>query len=134
MGKRICSEFERLARLVQHVPVVQGLYEPAEAALLDLAAKKNVGADVEIVGEREVLIDRLNAHPARVHGRCEHGRPAVEGDRALFRVVDAGDAFDEGRFARPVVAEKPDDLAAGNVEADVVDSDEAAEDFRQAAN
>ena len=69
-------------------------------ALLHLAAEKHVGTDVEIVGEREILVDRLDPDPAGVHRACEGDARAVEEDLALFCLVDAGDAFDERRFSR----------------------------------
>ena len=71
---------------------------------------------------------------ARVHRARELNRLAVEDDLAVFRRVDAGDAFDERRLARAVVAEQAHHLAARDVEAHVVDGDEAAEDFRQVAD
>ena len=84
--------------------VVERLDEAAETARLHLAAEEDVGADVEIVGEREVLIDRLDPGATSVHRACERNGAAVEDDLAVFRGVDAGDAFDKRRLARAVVA------------------------------
>ncbi len=134
VGKRICSEFEGVARFVAHAPVVERLNEAAEAAPLRLPAEEDIGADVEIVGQCEVLIDRLDADAARVHRRRELGLLAVENDFAFVRMIDAGHAFDERRFARAVVAEKADHFALVDVEAHLVDGDEAAEDFGQGAD
>src|SRR5271170_3856660 len=114
--------------------VVERLDEADEAARLDLAPEKDVGADVEIVGEREVLIDGLDSGVPRVHWACERDRSAVEQDFAIIRRVDAGDAFDQRRFACAVVAEEANDLAAADVEAHTIDRDKAAEDLRQAAD
>src|ERR1700689_451468 len=114
--------------------VVKRLNEPAQAARLDLAAEEDVGADVEIVGKRQVLVDRLNAYAARVHWACETNRSVVEDDLPIFRRVDARDAFDERRLARAVVAEQTHHLAARDIETHVVDRDEAAEDFCQVAD
>jgi len=61
------------------VSVVERLDQPAEIALLDLAAEEDVGADIEIVGEREVLVDRLDALPAGVDwtGKCDRFFPGT---------------------------------------------------------
>ena len=103
-------------------------------ARLDFTAEEDVCADVEIVGERKVLIDRLDASAARLHRACELNRLAVEDDLTVFRRVDPGDAFDERRLARAVVAEQADHLAGRDVETHAVDGDEAAEHFREAAD
>ena len=116
------------------MPVVESLDETAEVARLNFTAEEDVRADVEIVGERKVLVDRLDARAARLHRTCELNRLAVEDDLAVFRRVDAGDAFDECRLARAVVAEKTHHLAGRDVETHAVDGDEAAEDFREAAD
>ena len=116
------------------MPVVKSLDETAEVARLDFTAEEDICADVEIVGEREVLVDRLDARAARLHRTCELNRLAVEDDLAVFRRVDSGDAFDKRRLARAVVAEQADHLAGRDVETHVVDGDEAAEHFREAAD
>ena len=114
--------------------VIKRLDEAAEAARLDLAAEEDVGPDVEVVGEREVLVDRLDPDAARVHRAGELNLFAVEDDLAVFRRVNTGDAFDQRRLARAVVAEQTHHLAARDVETHVVDGDEAAEDFCQVAD
>src|ERR1700722_5891056 len=114
--------------------VVERLNEAAQVARLDLAAEEDVGADVEIVGKRQILIDRLNACAARVHRGRETNRSAVEDNLPVVRRVDAGNAFDERRLSRPVVAEQTHHLAARDVEAHVVHGDESAEDFCQVAD
>src|ERR1700689_1588143 len=114
--------------------VIKRLNKAAQATPLDLAAEEDVGPDVEIVGKRQVLIDRLNACAARIHWARETNRSVVENDLPIFRRVDARDAFDERRLSRAVVAEQTHHLAARDVETHVVDRDEAAEDFCQVAD
>ena len=131
---RICSEFERDARLLLHPPVVERVDEPRQPTLLDLAAEEDVGADVEIVGEREVLINRLDAVAARIHRRRERDRRAVEDDLAVVGLVDSRHTFDQRRLARAVVAEQADDLAAPHLQAHAVDRRQPAETLAQVAD
>src|ERR1700682_1291365 len=49
-------------------------------------------------------------------------------------MIDAGDALDQRRLARPVVAEQPDDLAGTDVPADIVDGGEAPKALGQVAD
>ena len=49
--------------------------EAAEIGFLDLAAQEDVGADIEIVGERQVLIDRLDPLLARIDRAGEVAAP-----------------------------------------------------------
>ena len=48
--------------------------QAAEIGFLDLAAPEDVGADVEIVGQRQVLIDRLDPLLARIDRAGEMAR------------------------------------------------------------
>jgi hypothetical protein len=101
--------------------------ETAEIAALQLAAEEDVGGDIEIVGEREILIDRLDAGAARIDGL---GRSSACCPRTRFAgvlLVDARHALDECRLARAVVAQQRDDLALVHVEADIVYGGQAAE-------
>jgi hypothetical protein len=46
--------------MLMHLRVVERLDRPTEIALLHLATEKDVRADVEIVAEGKVLVDRLD--------------------------------------------------------------------------
>src|SRR6476659_2617463 len=104
------QRFEGLSRFLQHVLVVENLDE-TEGAPLHLTPQKDVGTDVEIVGKRKILIDRLDALAPRIDRMGELYALAREENLALLGMVDAGDAFDHGRLAGAVVAEETDDLA-----------------------
>jgi len=54
------QRFERLSRFLQHVLIIENLCE-SEGAPLHLTPEEDVGSDVEIVGKRKILIDRLDA-------------------------------------------------------------------------
>ena len=105
----------RLFRGFRHPRPVEDRQE-AEQLALRLAAEKDVFADREIVGERKVLIDRLDAAFAGLLRRGEVDRLAVEQDLALVVVEHAGDRLDNGRFAGAVVAGERDNLAGIDVE------------------
>src|SRR5262249_50711581 len=96
----------------------------------DLAAGEDVRPDAEIVEQREILVDRLDAVLARVMRVVDHDRPAVDADLALVETVSATDALDERRLARAVVAEQGEDLAACQLERHAVDGEDGAEALR----
>ena len=93
-----------------------------EIPFLDLAAQKDVGADVEIVGQRQVLIDRLDPLLARIDRAREI--PAPEIDLSFIGLIRR--RCDQGRLAGAVIAQEADDLARIDVPADLVDGDQAA--------
>jgi hypothetical protein len=102
--------------------------------------KSSLPAAVEVLGgrqiveQREVLIDGLDAGQAR-RGRRMQRRPlAVEQDLAFVERVDAADALDQGRLAGAVVAEKGKHLAAIGVEADALESMDRPEAFLRMAD
>ena len=71
--------------------------------------------DVEVVGERQVLVDGGDPRVRRVLGRAEVHRLALPDDLAAVGLPDAGDRLDQRRLARAVVADQGGDLAGGNV-------------------
>ena len=97
-----------------------------------LAAEENVVADGQIVGQRQILIDRLDAIIAGFLRRGESNALAIEIDIALVILEDAGDRLDQRRLARTVVAGKGHDLSGENVERGFHDCMDAAEAFRDA--
>src|SRR5690606_3874487 len=81
-----------------------------------------------------VLVDRLDAFAPGIDRAGEAALPAVEPDLAGIGLVHAGDALDQRRFAGAVVAEKRHHLAREDVEAHLVDGNEAAEALGELAD
>jgi len=75
-----------------------------------LAPEVEVGDDVEVVAEREVLIDRRDPDVGGVRGRVDPHLLAVEDELALVGRPHAGDRLDERRLPSAVVAHERDDL------------------------
>jgi len=86
-----------------------------------LPAEEQVGDDVEVVAEGQVLVDGGDAELGDVARPRDHDRLAVEDDLPGVRVVDAGDDLDQRRFACSVVADQGDDLAGKDLEVDAVE-------------
>ncbi len=111
-----------------HGDLVQG------AAAAQLAAEEEVGDDVEVVAEREVLVDGRDAEGLGVLGAADPDRAALPGDGALVDGVDPGDRLDQRGLSGTVVADQGDDLTGVDVEVDVgecLDSAEALGDRAQ---
>ncbi|ENN88049.1 hypothetical protein RHSP_51373 [Rhizobium freirei PRF 81] len=130
---------ERLYRLLEalevgveaphHFPGLgfhRDIVERAPAGL-QLAAEIEVGGGVDIVGDGERLVDRLDAVFLGVARRADIGGFAINQDVAAVTLVGAGEDLDQGRFAGAVMAEKGDDFAGVEVHRGVVDRVNAAE-------
>ena len=108
---------EQLTRALVHGAVVENA-ERAEAAHL-LARQEDVGRCRQVVAQREVLIDDLDAGGARIDRLVEMDRPAFQQHLAARRREIAGDDLDQRRLAGAVVAHEPDNLAAVEREIDL---------------
>ena len=96
-----------------------GVDELEEAALSRLAADVDVGADVEIVEEIELLMDEGDARAHRAaNGQRRIGR-AIDLDGAAVGRDDAAEDLHQGRFAGAVLADEADDLAGANLQAEI---------------
>ncbi|GGN21305.1 hypothetical protein GCM10011609_73280 [Lentzea pudingi] len=118
---------ERLARRLLHVGLVE------QATLGALAAEEHVLDDVEVVGQREVLVDDLDPEFRGFARALDVHRLALEQDLTRVGRVDARDALDQRRLARAVVADEGRDLAGVDVEVDVVQDVHGAEALVDAA-
>ncbi len=108
---------QRLQRL-RGVLLHRRLLETPEPVAL-LPAEVHVLDDVEVVAEREILVDDLDAELGRVLRPADrHGSP-LEEDLARVEAVDAGDALDERGLAGAVVADERHHLAVPHLEVDV---------------
>src|SRR5207302_514799 len=70
---------------------------------------------------RELLVDGLDARPARVARRPECDRGPVESDLPLVRLDSTGQRLDQRRLARPVVPDDRGDLARIQLEVGAVE-------------
>src|SRR4029079_10975846 len=84
-----------------------------------LAAEIDVLEDRHVSGEREILINHLDADVACIAGASEGNRSAVENDLAGARGIKARKNFHECRFAGTVVADDTQDFAAIEMEVHV---------------
>ena len=99
----------------------------AEDGARQLTAEKNVRGDVAHAGEREVLVDHLDASLADLAGILADDRDAVEADLAGVGTMDAGDRLHQRRFARAIVADERDRAARLNRKGDAAQSFDGAE-------
>ena len=100
-----------------------------------LAAEEHVLDDVEVVAEREVLVDDLDAERGGVARAVDGDRLALEQNSPGVDGVDPADALDQSGLAGAVVADERGDLAGVDGEVDVVqhlDGAEALVDARAA--
>ena len=90
-------------------------------AVGDLPADEEIAPQRLLLGERLVLIDRLDRqivrHADRVFARLDFA--VADEDLARGRRKHAGHDLDQRRFAGAVVADEPDDLVASDREIDV---------------
>ena len=121
--KPICSSSRRLAtsfwRLTSMKPKPVG----------DLAADEQVAPERLLVGERLLLMHRLDPQVVRAAHRIALGvdQPVADVEAAAGRLEHAGDDLDQGRLAGAVVADQPDDLVGADLEVDVLERDHVAE-------
>jgi hypothetical protein len=78
---------------------------------LFLASEEHVRDYVEVVAEREVLVDRLDPEPRRVGRAVDLDLAALEEDLPVVGLVGSRDRLDQRRLAGAVVADERDDLA-----------------------
>ena len=67
-----------------------------------LASEEHVLDDVEVVAQREILVDGLDPERGRVTRRADAHRLALPQDLAGVGRVDPGDALDQHRLAAPL--------------------------------
>ena len=84
----------------------------------DLVAEQHVRHDVQVVGQRQVLVHGRDPEVGRVPGRVQVHRLALPHQVAGGRLVDAGDALDQRALARAVVPDQGGDLPGRDVQVD----------------
>ena len=112
---------KRLRRRTLHgILVEQPAAEP-------LPAQEHVLHDVEVVGQRQVLVHRLDAEAGRVPGVADVHRTTLEEDLPVVGLVHTGDAAGQHRLAGTVVPAEPGDLAGGQIQVHLVQRLDRAE-------
>ena len=122
-ANRSSSSWERCSIAVSSICHV-ALAGPLEQLL---AAEEEVGDDVEVVREREILVHGGDAELRRVLGGANGDRDPVHRDLTVVGRVDAGDDLHQRRLAGSVVADEPDDLAGVDLEVHAVERLDGAE-------
>src|SRR5919199_1260374 len=124
---------ERLAGAAVHLGLVEEA-EPAEQpAAHHLAAQEQVGRRVQLGGQREVLVDGLDAQRAGLERRVDGHRAPLEEDLPGVRLVHPGQRLDQRALARAVVADERHDLGRVHREARAAQRLHAAEALVDAA-
>ena len=131
-GDRHRQAGEQLSRSVLHLRLVELARSLSEARRDLLMAEEDVGDDVEVVAEGEVLVDRRDAELGGVLRPGDLDLATVEADPAFVGAVDARDRLHQRRLAGAVVAHEADHLAAVNREVDPVQGLDRAESLAHA--
>ena len=113
---------ERRARLPAHRAVGQERQRPADP----LAAQEHVLEHRQLVDQREVLVDGVDAERARMVDAARLVRLAAQEHAALVGLLEAADDLHQRRLAGAVVAEQPQHLALAQVQVDVAQRDDRA--------
>jgi hypothetical protein len=81
--------------------------------------EEHVVVDAQLVDQRQVLVDGVDAQRPGVVHRPQRQRLTVEEDLARVRLVEAAEDLHQGRLAGAVVADQPEHLALVEVQAHV---------------
>ncbi len=101
------------------------LVEDGEAP--DLPAEEEVADDIEVVAERQVLVDRGDAQLLGVLRPVDADRASLPLDRALVRLVHPGDGLHQGGLAGAVVADQGEHFTGADLQLDVGERLDGAE-------
>ena len=96
----------------------------------ELAAEIEVRDDVEVVAQRQVLVDGLDPEPVGVARVADRHLAALEAVAPAVGRLRAGDGLDQRGLAGAVVAHQRDDLARVDLEVDVDERLDGAEALR----
>ena len=98
------------------------------------AAEEHVVIDAEVLDQRQVLVDRLDAVGAGIARRGEMRLLAVDDDRAAVGLVKAREDFDQGGLAGAIVADQRQHLPLTELDADVDERRDGAEALADVAH
>ena len=98
-AEELCADcpqlLEDLKRLCFHLRFIQWLNHRPDEDMDGFASQEEVLDHIEIVAQREILIDGLDAKAGRVLWSCDLHRLAVHEDGAGIGGADARDHLDE---------------------------------------
>jgi hypothetical protein len=94
--------------------------------------EEQVGDDIEVLGQCQVLIYGRDSELGGVVRRLQSHRSPLPCRGAGVRWLGSGNGLDQGRLAGAVVADQADDLAAVDLEVDVLERLDRAEALREA--
>ena len=98
-----------------------------------LAPEEEIGDRVEVIRQRERLVDRFDAERSRIPRRADFDRLAGEANLAAVGRIDAGEDLDQRGFPGAVVAEQSEHFAFAKIEAHIVDGAHAAKSLHDVA-
>jgi hypothetical protein len=109
--------------------VHRGMVEKRERPNLasQFAPEKNVGGRRQIIGQRQILVDDLNADGAGIHRSGEMNLLVLEQNLAVRGREIARDDLHQCRLAGAVVAHQADDFAGSDREIDMGQGPDGAE-------
>ena len=114
--KRICLAIDALA-IDQFQKTARGWF----------AVEKDVGGDVEIVEDAQLLMNKLDAERAGFARRTYLGSLAIDLHRAAVACDGAAQDLHQGRLAGAILTNQRDDLTGADAQADVIERDDAGE-------
>src|SRR5581483_2362339 len=133
-GRDIAADApEQIGRLAADRAVVDP-GKDAEQATHRLTAEEDVCADREIVGQGQILIDRLDTAFARFAWRGKSERRAGQADLAGIGAIDPRYVLDQGRLAGTVIPDDGKHLAGIEIEIDAAQRLDRAETLPEPAD
>ena len=116
---RDTQRLEHVERLLLHLKLGERLDRERHKPSHGLASEIHVLDDIEVVAEREILVDGFDAEARCIVRRADLHLAAFEKYLSCVGRVRPGDALDERRLAGSVVAAQRDYLAGIDVEVDI---------------
>ena len=98
------------------------------------AAEEDIGGDVEIVENVELLMDEGDAEAHRIVDVLDLDGFVGKDDFSGVGLVDAAEDFHQGRLASAVFAAQADDFGLADIEIDIIERDDARESFGDSAH
>src|SRR5438876_5728655 len=101
----------------------------AELMAYSLTAQKDICTGIEIFAQSQVLVDGFYPAPSCFQRCSERYRFTIEKNLAAVGFIDTGDHFDERGLSSTIVSEESYYFTGVNVQADMIDCDQATEVF-----